>query len=93
MGYRVPSAQSDFDQVALVSEPGLCASCLHGRRTGNTRGSVFWLCERSNRDPGYVRYPRLPVLACPGYELPERTSGRPVDDPEGRHLDCPPHQE
>jgi len=34
----------------------------------NTRGSVFHLCERSREDPAYPRYPRLPVLACGGYE-------------------------
>jgi hypothetical protein len=34
----------------------------------NTRGSSFSLCERSREDPAYPRYPRLPVLACPGYQ-------------------------
>ena len=26
------------------------------------------MCRRSREDPAYPRYPRLPVLACPGYE-------------------------
>ncbi|MGH2878154.1 MAG: hypothetical protein ACRDK4_00895 [Solirubrobacteraceae bacterium] len=47
---------------------GLCESCRHRRLVPNTRGSVFSLCERSREDPSYARYPRLPVLACPGYE-------------------------
>ncbi|HTA12762.1 MAG TPA: hypothetical protein VK765_05005 [Solirubrobacteraceae bacterium] len=34
----------------------------------NTRGSTFSLCRRSREDPGFPRYPRLPVLSCPGYE-------------------------
>ncbi|HTA33307.1 MAG TPA: hypothetical protein VK721_07775 [Solirubrobacteraceae bacterium] len=34
----------------------------------NTRGSVFSLCLRSRTDRAYPRYPRLPVLACDGYE-------------------------
>jgi hypothetical protein len=34
----------------------------------NTRGSSFSLCMRSREDPAFPRYPRLPVLACPGYE-------------------------
>jgi hypothetical protein len=34
----------------------------------NTRGSVFSLCMRSKDDPGYPRYPRLPVLRCAGFE-------------------------
>jgi len=51
-----------------VIDPGLCGACLHVRRTGNARRSIFWLCERSLTDAGYPRYPRLPVLECPGFE-------------------------
>lgn len=47
---------------------GLCDSCLHQRLVPNTRGSVFSLCERSKTDPSYPRYPRVPVLSCPGFE-------------------------
>lgn len=47
---------------------GLCDSCRHQRLVPNTRGSVFSLCERSRRDPAFPRYPRLPVLSCPGFE-------------------------
>ena len=32
------------------------------------RGSQFVMCLRSRTDPGYPKYPRLPVRACPGYE-------------------------
>jgi hypothetical protein len=48
---------------------GLCGSCLHCQEVPNTRGSVFLLCTRSRSDPAYPRYPRLPVLDCPGYQL------------------------
>jgi hypothetical protein len=34
---------------------------------GNTRGSRFSLCELSKTDPRFPKYPRLPVLACPGH--------------------------
>jgi hypothetical protein len=47
---------------------GLCDSCAHQRVVRNTRGSTFSLCERSREDTAYPRYPRLPVLECPGYE-------------------------
>jgi hypothetical protein len=30
--------------------------------------STFYLCERSFTDPDYPKYPRLPVVACPGIE-------------------------
>ena len=48
--------------------PGLCGACRHSRRIVSARGSVFRLCERSVSDPGYVRYPALPVLRCAGFE-------------------------
>jgi hypothetical protein len=47
---------------------GLCDTCRLQRLVPNTRGSEFSLCERSRTDPAYPRYPRLPVLRCPGYE-------------------------
>jgi hypothetical protein len=49
-------------------DAGLCETCLHQRLIRNTRGSEFSLCERSRTQPEYPRYPRLPVVACPGYE-------------------------
>jgi hypothetical protein len=50
---------------------GLCDACRHQRLVPNTRGSVFSLCERSREDPEFPRYPRLPVLRCPGFEPTE----------------------
>jgi hypothetical protein len=46
---------------------GLCATCRHARPVDTSRNR-FWLCERSASDPRYPKYPRLPVLECPGYE-------------------------
>jgi len=54
---------------------GLCDSCVHQQLVSNTRGSVFSLCLRSRTDHTYPRYPRVPVLECPGHETPEGTSG------------------
>jgi hypothetical protein len=51
---------------------GLCSSCRHQQIVRTTRGSVFSLCRRSREEPDrFARYPRLPVLACPGYERGE----------------------
>jgi hypothetical protein len=47
---------------------GLCNTCRHQRVVPNTRGSVFSLCRRSKEDDRYPRYPRLPVISCPGHE-------------------------
>jgi hypothetical protein len=58
-----PAAARPFRPAA-----GLCDSCRHQRLIRNTRGSTFSLCERSRTDPGYPRYPRLPVRTCRGHE-------------------------
>jgi hypothetical protein len=57
---------------------GLCDSCVHQQVVRNTRGSVFSLCLRSRTDAAYPRYPRIPVLSCPGYE---RRGAGPPDSP------------
>ena len=48
-------------------EAGLCESCAHSRKVAGAH-TVFWMCERSRKDPTFPRYPRLPVLSCRGYE-------------------------
>ncbi|MGZ4267628.1 MAG: hypothetical protein ACXVFN_06540 [Solirubrobacteraceae bacterium] len=55
-----------------VTRFGLCDSCRHQRIVRSGRGSVFSLCERSKTDDRYPKYPRMPVLACPGHEPRER---------------------
>lgn len=29
---------------------------------------VYWLCELSKTDSRFAKYPRLPVIECPGFE-------------------------
>lgn len=53
---------------------GLCATCQHARRVVSDRGSVFTRCARASTDSRLPKYPRLPVLGCPGYEA------QPIDD-------------
>jgi hypothetical protein len=50
-----------------VDGVGLCAACVHARPIVSAKGSTFWLCGLSAIDPRFVRYPRLPVLACAGF--------------------------
>jgi hypothetical protein len=47
---------------------GLCAHCVHAKVIRSDRGSVFYQCQLSFTDPSFPKYPRLPVLACSGYE-------------------------
>lgn len=58
---------------------GLCDSCVYQRTVRNTRGSTFSLCLRSREDERYPRYPRLPVLSCPGHEPRGDAGAPPVD--------------
>ncbi|MBZ5600996.1 MAG: hypothetical protein LAO79_01680 [Acidobacteriia bacterium] len=51
----------------MNSSIGLCEHCTFCRIIRSDRGSVFYLCERSFTDPNYAKYPRLPVLSCPGF--------------------------
>jgi hypothetical protein len=47
---------------------GLCAECAHLRLVGSPGRSTFVMCGRARTDPSFARYPRLPVLACAGFE-------------------------
>ena len=51
-----------------VRHAGLCADCVHSRQIESSHGSVFYLCELSRTNPTFAKYPRLPVVSCPGYE-------------------------
>jgi hypothetical protein len=48
---------------------GLCADCRHARPVETRRGTTFLLCGRAAVDARFARYPALPVLRCPGYEV------------------------
>ncbi|HEX8817507.1 MAG TPA: hypothetical protein VF753_18595 [Terriglobales bacterium] len=66
--YSVPrmaelKVSKDAERVA-----GLCAKCAHARVIVSERGSVFYQCRLSATDPNFPKYPRLPVLQCPGYK-------------------------
>ena len=50
------------------STAGLCLHCHYKRVVESQRGSVFLMCERSQSDGKFAKYPHLPVLQCEGYE-------------------------
>ena len=51
--------------------PGLCGRCTWARQVSTARGSGFVRCGRSDSDPGYPRYPALPVRHCEGFRRSE----------------------
>jgi hypothetical protein len=66
MNDRRGSGQAD-DEV----DPGLCGTCVHASVVVSSRGARFYFCRLSRTDPRFARYPRLPVVACPGYRAGE----------------------
>lgn len=51
-------------------QPGLCQACVYAREIISAKGSRFLYCSRAEEDgQHYAKYPRLPVLECPGYTL------------------------
>ena len=53
---------------ALSESGNLCAACAHTRVVTSAKGSSFVLCGLSRIDERFAKYPRLPVLACVGFE-------------------------
>lgn len=61
---EVGSTEDSGDKDRL----GLCADCKFAERITSSKGSAFLLCGLSKIDPRFPKYPRLPVLACSGYQ-------------------------
>ena len=59
---------------------GLCVRCQFGATQESARGSRFWRCRRADSDPAFLRYPRLPVRDCPGFE--RRAAAPGAGDPD-----------
>jgi hypothetical protein len=60
----LPKGRAHARELAV----GLCLDCRHSKQIRSDRRSVFYMCELSASDPRFDKYPRLPVLRCPGYE-------------------------
>jgi hypothetical protein len=54
---------------SLQTEAGLCARCLHARRTISKHGGTFILCKLAEIERRFPKYPLLPILSCEGYQL------------------------
>jgi len=61
----------ESDRIGGLKSVGLCSACEHARIIRSDRGSIFYLCRLSATDPRFAKYPRLPVLSCPGYRKQE----------------------
>ena len=52
----------------------LCARCQHVRVIVSGKGSRFLLCQKSQHDERYAKYPPQPVVRCAGYQAAEIVS-------------------
>jgi len=50
----------------------LCESCHLVRVIVSGRGSQFLLCQRSQDDERYAKYPPQPVIRCAGFAKAEQ---------------------
>ncbi len=46
----------------------LCERCRHVRIVESAKGSRFFLCRRSEKEPRFPKYPPQPVVECRGFE-------------------------
>jgi hypothetical protein len=58
---------SEKPPLGLSSMVGLCGNCQHSRVLESDKGSAFMLCQLSQTDHSFPKYPRLPVLICQGF--------------------------
>ena len=59
---------SDSAWQKLGAAAGLCQTCVHAKLNETNRGTAYLRCTRAAWDTRLPRYPRLPVLECPGFE-------------------------
>jgi len=60
---------------------GLCGNCAFVREIVTPKGSRFLLCQLSQKDAAYPKYPRQPVILCQGYR-PKNESAEEIPPPE-----------
>ena len=53
----------------------LCETCTWMREVITPKGSRFLLCQLSQTDPDYPKYPAQPVVRCDGYREKEQAGG------------------
>jgi propionyl-CoA synthetase len=68
----------------LGEEPGQCLSCRYAHVNETRRGTAYLRCGRSAWDARLVRYPRLPVTDCVGFEALNSDAGRTNHAPLGQ---------
>ena len=53
----------------------LCETCFFVREIMTPKGSRFRLCQLSQSNAVYAKYPPQPVVRCHGYQNKEKSEG------------------
>ncbi len=61
-----PYERSDEERKG-IPDAGLCAVCAHVKRIPSLTGQTFYMCRLAKTEPSLLKYPILPVTACPGF--------------------------
>ena len=56
--------------------PSLCETCALMREVVTPKGSRFLLCQLSQTNSDYPKYPPQPVVQCDGYQKKDKTEQR-----------------
>jgi hypothetical protein len=54
--------------LPVYDRVGLCASCRFAEIVPSSKGATFYLCTLAATNPGFRRYPALPMRVCPGHQ-------------------------
>jgi hypothetical protein len=55
--------------------PSVCETCAWMREITTPKGTRFLLCQLSQSNPNYPKYPPQPVVRCDGYQDKEQSGG------------------
>jgi hypothetical protein len=60
--------------VAMIHS--LCETCAWRREVVTPKRSRFLLCQLSQTNPAYPKYPLQPIVRCDGYQQKQQTKER-----------------
>jgi len=61
-------AVSPLPEITVTTTKSLCQTCMHVREIISGKGSRFLLCQLSQTDARFRKYPPQPIIRCEGYE-------------------------
>ena len=61
-------------ETRTAMQQSLCETCAHLREIKTPKGSRYLLCQLSQTDARYPKYPVQPVVRCDGYRTNDRSA-------------------